>query len=191
MAISVEGLFCDALLQLLKDKKLASITIQDLLDVTGASRQTFYNHFRDKNDLICTIYNTKIIPDYNTKPSQNMDFSTSLLHSFQNMLCYKSFLQQALLLKDTGNLKDYIFTHCAEYDLQWHQLCYGKKPMPDALKFATEYHAIASSSMTISWILSGMTTSCEEMVDMITKMRSLGMDQLFKDCDGEGNPYKK
>lgn len=191
MAISIEGIFCDALLQLLKNQKLTSITIRNLLDFTGASRQTFYNHFADKNDLICRIYNTKIIPEYNVEPKIDMDFSKSLLNSFRNMTQYKSFLQQALLLEDAGNLKDYIFAHCAEFDLQWHQLCYGTKPMPDALRFATKYHAIASSSMTISWILAGMGTSCEEMVDMITKMRGLGMDQLFQECDGIGNPYNK
>ncbi len=33
--------------------------------------------------------------------------------------------------------------------------------------------------MTISWILSGMTSSCEEMADMIVQMRGIGMDKLF------------
>ena len=46
---------------------------------------------------------------------------------------------------------------------------YGEEPMPDALKFATIYHANASSAMTLSWILSDMKVPVEEMVKMITQ----------------------
>ena len=31
-----------------------------ILKETGVSRQTFYNHFKDKNDLICYVYDTFI-----------------------------------------------------------------------------------------------------------------------------------
>ena len=63
--------------------------------------------------------------------------------------------------------------------------------MPDTLKFATEYHATASTSMTLSWILSDMPVSCEEIVKMIVEMRAIGMEVLFKDGEFQGNPYLK
>ncbi len=63
--------------------------------------------------------------------------------------------------------------------------------MPEALKFATEYHASASSSMTLSWILSDMPVSSEEIAGLIVKMRGIGMDILFKDGEYKKNPYLK
>lgn len=48
-------LYCDALLSLCEEKELSRITIGDLAEVTGTSRQTFYNNFRDINDLISYI----------------------------------------------------------------------------------------------------------------------------------------
>lgn len=189
MAIDINELFAEALLRMMKDKPLFSITVKNLLEETGASRQTFYNHFRDRNDLVCYIYNTRIIPEYGDPCTENLDFSSSLLRSFENMKKYRNFMEQALRDESAGNLKDYIFIHCASFDMKWHQQCYGKKKMPEELKFATEYHAIASSSMTISWILSGMPVSCEEMVKMITQMRGIGMEKLFAGCEGSGNPY--
>ena len=63
--------------------------------------------------------------------------------------------------------------------------------MPDTLRFATEYHSLASSSMTLSWILFDFPISCEEMADLITELRSVGMDQLFADGDYKKNPYAK
>ncbi len=190
MAIDIKEMFVQALLKRVENQSLSSITIQSLLDDTGASRQTFYNHFQDKNDLICYIYNNKIIPSYSDPTVIDFDFSRSLLESFYNMKNYHIFLEQALRMEDMGCLKDYILNHCSQFDLEWHQACYGEKKMPEELVFATKYHAIASSSMTISWVLSGMPVSCEEITDMIVRMRGVGMDKLFSTGNGF-NPYKK
>lgn len=190
MAIDVKHMLASSLIELCETKNLDLITIKDLLNDTGISRQTFYNHFLDKNDLIQYIYLNYIISDFDNK-SMNIDFYTSLVKAFENMKKYKKFMQQACQIEGQNCLKDYIFQHCKEFDIKWHQELYGKKPMPLALKFATEYHATASSSMTLSWILSDMPVSCEEMAKMIVDMRAIGMDVLFQDADNPGNPYKK
>ena len=52
MAIDIHNLLADALLELCEEKLLINITVKDLLSKTGVSRQTFYNRFHDKNDLI-------------------------------------------------------------------------------------------------------------------------------------------
>lgn len=41
----------DALIQLLLAKPFDDITVQEVLDCAGVSRSTFYEHYRDKNDL--------------------------------------------------------------------------------------------------------------------------------------------
>ena len=58
MAIDVERLVMDALLALVEDEgvPLERVTVKRLLERSGVSRQTFYNHFLDKNDLICRLY---------------------------------------------------------------------------------------------------------------------------------------
>ena len=187
MAINIKELLSKSLLTLCEKKPLKDITIQQLLDDTGISRQTFYNHFMDKNDLIQYIYLQKIIPDYD-QYDQHMNFKESLIISFQNMKTYQHFMKQACMMEGQNCLKDYIFQHCRDFDLKWHQELYGKEPMPDNLRFATEYHATASSSMTLSWILSDMPVSCEEMASMIVKMRGIGMDKLFEGGENP-NPY--
>lgn len=48
MAINIHNLLSDALLELCEKKPLVSITVKDLLEETGVSRQAFYNRFRDK-----------------------------------------------------------------------------------------------------------------------------------------------
>ena len=190
MGIDIKKMLADSLLKLCENKNLEALTIQDLLNDTGISRQTFYNHFIDKNDLIHYIYNTKIVPDFHYQ-NMTINFYESLLITFKNMQRYHRFMKQACMMESQNCLKDYIFEHCKEFDLKWHQVLYGHKPMPDTLKFATEYHATASTSMTLSWILSDMPVSCEEIVKMIVEMRAIGMEVLFKEGEFQGNPYLK
>ena len=180
MAIDIKEILANGLLDLCHKKDLSQITVKDLLETTGVSRQTFYNHFLDKNDLIQYIYNHKSINRFNE----------SLIESFEHMKQYQTFLKQACLMDGQNCLKEYISKHCEEFDLKWHQQLYGEEPMPDALKFATIYHANASSAMTLSWILSDMKVPVEEMAKMITQMRGLGMDDLFQGSDCTTNPYK-
>ena len=65
MAVNLKNIIANSLLSLNESQSLDSITIKQILEDTGISRQTFYNHFVDKNDLIQSIYDTKIVPDFN------------------------------------------------------------------------------------------------------------------------------
>lgn len=177
------------LLELCEEKRLDKISIKELLVYTQISKQSFYNYFLDKNDLIQYIYDEMIIPNFDN-PNQNIDFYDEMVICLKNMERYHYFLKQALLLEGQNCLKDYIFKHCQEFDLAFHQKLYGKQ-MPDSLRFATQYHAMASSSMTISWILSDMPVSCEEMAKLLTDLRGMGMDKLFEDALISGNPYRR
>ncbi|MEG0295915.1 MAG: TetR/AcrR family transcriptional regulator C-terminal domain-containing protein [Clostridium sp.] len=189
MAIDVKQIIADGLLKLCEEISLESITIKHLLEVTGVSRQTFYNHFLDKNDLIQYIYLKKIISKFDDTTIE-INFHNELLVAFQNMKKYHVFMKQACMMNGQNCLKDFIFEHCRDFDLEWHQKRYGKVKMPETLRFATEYHATASSSMTLSWILSDMPASCEEMAKLITELRSIGMEKLFENAEINGNPYK-
>ncbi len=186
MALNIKEILADGLLELNKTQLLPTITIKQLLSYTKVSKQSFYNHFLDKNHLIQYIYETKIIPDFNDD-NLNLSFYDSLVISFENMLKYKKFMKEACKMEGQNCLKDYIYQHCRAFDLQFHKELYGGE-LPETLYFATEYHATASSSMTLSWILSDMNVDVKEMAQMITQMRSIGMEKLFEKAGR--NPYE-
>lgn len=49
-------IFADALVELCKTKPLEKITVQNIVDYCEAGRQTFYNHFKDKEDLVAYVF---------------------------------------------------------------------------------------------------------------------------------------
>ena len=49
-------IFAETLLALAKQEPLERITVKQIVEESGLSLQTFYNHFRDKNELIIWIH---------------------------------------------------------------------------------------------------------------------------------------
>lgn len=47
----------DALISLIEEKELASISITDIVNKSDVNRSTFYTHFRDKDELLNCIIN--------------------------------------------------------------------------------------------------------------------------------------
>lgn len=177
MAIDVKELLAKALLELCEEKDIVDMSIQCLLDKSGVSRQTFYNHFVDKNDLIQYVYDSRIIPDYN-QTNINIDYKHSLVDTCYNMKRYHRFMKQACRMEGANCLSDYMLKHCIDFDLKWHQELYGST-LPSDLYFATKYHVAASHYMTIEWILNDMPISPEELANAVTKMREIGLNQFF------------
>ncbi len=188
MAVDMKKILADGLLELCTKKDLRQVSIKEILAKTGVSRQTFYNHFLDKEDLICYVYDKRIIPEFDLNSAQ-VSFYDALLADFYRMKEHHVFLKQALAMEGVNSLKNHMYRHAQDFDLKWHQKAYGSQPLPDALAFATTYHASASVSMTLSWILGDMPVPPEEIVELITRMRSIGMEKLFATSKDGINPY--
>lgn len=186
MAIDVKALIENATLELCEEKPLAKISINDIQKKSGVSRQTFYNYFRDKNDLIQNIYLDKVITRWHVADT-DLEYYNSLLDVFEKYVKYHRFMKQALSMSDQNCLREFMIDYCKKFDLEWHQKFYGDKPMPDELRFATEYHSIASMSITISWILSDMPSPPYIIAESIARMRDAGLSSLL--YGNHGSPY--
>lgn len=181
--MNIKKAFSNSLLSLLYKKPLSKITIGDLLEDTELSRQTFYNHFLDKNDLIAYVYDTVIVNRFNEEMS--IDFKSALTQTLNSLKKYETFIEQACLIDGQNSLKEHMLHHCIEFDLKWRECCIGE-PLSKELKFATLYHTNASHSMVLQWILEGMKEPVDELVDNINHMRYLGLKELL----GNHCPYR-
>lgn len=188
MAIDVKQLFVDAIMELCKVKPLSKITVADILEKTGASRQAFYNHFKDKQDLIQYCYHNRITTQWHIADS-DFDYYNSLLDYFMRIEKYHQFMKQACMMNCQNNLTEHMLDFCREFDYGWHEAQYGSPQLPAELRFATEYHAQAAISMTISWILSDMPSSPSVMAENITRMRNAGLSSLLYKNDSDEKPY--
>lgn len=97
MAIDVKKLFADAIIELSNEKPLSKVTVTDIVKHVGTGRQTFYNHFLDKNDLIFWIFLRTLRGE--KKIIESSGFYTYLLSIYENAKLNQPFLLRHAIWK--------------------------------------------------------------------------------------------
>ena len=178
MAIDIKSIFADKLLDMLRERKLRDITVKDLLQSTGASKQTFYNHFCDKNDLICWIYENRILNSFQEK-NLSKSYYLSCLDYTERLAANRRFMKQALEISGQNCLADYMKERSIQYDQEWQKYHSGIETLTDDMKFALTYHSCGNMDMIIRWIREGTKESPEFMARNITMVRKIGLSPVF------------
>lgn len=185
MAIDVKALIADALLRLCEKKTLDTIKVKDILTESGVSRQAFYNHFRDKYDLINWIYYTYIMDNFHDVDIKE-EIYDRLIHYFSNIKRYHSFMKQALMINGQNCLRDYMTECMKEWDLSWHLHWFAKEgeaaePVSEKLKFSVWYHSLGNVSVIINWVMDDMPVSVEEMAQWIMEVKYYRVYEFMKE----------
>ena len=138
--------YTDTLLAMCEEQPLASVTVTALVKRAGTAKQTFYNHFRDLNDLVnyiprnyileagFTAYSpTAILKTYRFAHEHKGFFSALAEHAGQNSFrdefisfaenaAYKAFLIDGLSERELLERKlaiDLYTTGVVDHGLQW------------------------------------------------------------------------
>lgn len=188
MAIDIKNYIMDAFVELCNEKNIKKISISDIIERTNVSRQTFYNYFKDKADLIIQIYYTRILRLWHNieLPVPYFDAMIDVYNQYSE---YKTFMKQALSIHDQNCLSDFMFEYCIKIDYEWHQHLYGSSPLPEDIRLAVEYHSRAAMDLAIWWIVSDATIAPETIVTMIQTMRNFTLSTLLGIKDTPIDPY--
>lgn len=99
MAINIKEIVADAMLELCRIKDLKAITIKDIREKTGVSRQGFYNHFADKDDLIHWIYYDRVMTNFHDIDATR-GYYENLRDYFLRAEKYRFFLKPAVMMSE-------------------------------------------------------------------------------------------
>jgi len=162
-------LLINTMLELLRSKSFAKITVNDICDAAMVSRSTFYTHFEDKYFLLNTAID-EIIERLNREVE-----STDMQNNPNAMLVaiYKeSKLFKNIFINDQSEeLQKYFFNHCYN-DL----LALIQKGKEEGHTFSEKEELIATfyaggiSSLLKWWITSGFSISVDEISKSQNKM---------------------
>lgn len=163
MAINVKRLLAEALLELSEEKPLKKITVTDIAQRAGAGRQTFYNHFKDKNDLLYWIYKRTLVGEKEIIEKEGFYAYLCSIYS-QAQKKYSHFLQEACELTGQNSLSDAIIYQSYSYYRDYIKEHYGEDVFDDRLRFALHYQAYGAGYRYVQWALEGMPGSAEDEV---------------------------
>ncbi|MFC6170564.1 dihydroxyacetone kinase transcriptional activator DhaS [Loigolactobacillus jiayinensis] len=139
-------------LMLTKPFKLINVTT--IMQQAQLRRQTFYEYFQDKYDLLAWIFNTEAGIDL----EENVDYehwTSSLLDLINYLEANRSFYRNALAISEQNSFDQYFLTHTKQLtDIIVRDLLKTKNiPLTGAyISFLREYFSRAVVSVIVDWL---------------------------------------
>ena len=153
--------FAQAIKKLMKRESLEEITVKQISDESGFSRQTFYRNFLDKYDLINWYFDKLLHISFDQMGSGKTVYD-GLVLKFNYIKKERVFFSVAFESDEQNNLKEHDFLMI--YDFYINMLTKKNEEIPDEnLKMLLEMYCWSSIYMTVKWVLDGMKMSPENL----------------------------
>ena len=147
----------DAMKRCTKTAPVEKITVKEIVEACGVTRQTFYRNFQDKYDLI------------------NWYFDKILLESFE-----KLFFKAAFKNDDQNCLRDHDFQLITAFYTDQIESRTGKKISPH-LQFQLEMYCQGSIFMTVQWVLGYRKCTPEELARSLAGAMPAELSEVFRE----------
>jgi|GEM_PF-376665 Transcriptional regulator len=189
MVINYKNLLSESLLILNTTKTLKKITVTDLQKESGISRQTFYNHFLDIDDLIQYTYKKEIVVHWDPH-DLDLDFYDHIIEDFSKTKKYHKFLKDAFDIHGQNNLLEYTINYCVQFEQEWMQSFYGNETMPNSMLNAVAFAAGGSMYMKIRWIMNGIDRPLLDVAQDVIDNENRCLTPLFF-VNPDDSPFEK
>lgn len=166
VSTSIKLMYANVLLALCEEKPLQKITIKDIINRANTARQTFYNHFKDKYDLINFIYlyhTSQIIE----KHLLSYTWKECMQYIMDFCLCHKNFFISASMLEDNNSFSNFFFEHAMKYYSSFIIANFGSDKLTKELIFAIEFNCHGAKEMFMKWIRNGMVEPTNDVAESI------------------------
>lgn len=148
---------------LLNKKPLDKITIKDITDECGVTRNTFYYHFRDIYDLCSWIFieqAEEILSTYSDEESWECGFLAGLNYLYDN----KKMIYNVYVSVSKNELSRYLYRVSEKYALQLVKLqAKDMKVSDEAKKTTADFYINAFAGCLLQWVEEGMDTEPEKL----------------------------
>ena len=167
-----------ALIELIVEKPVNEVTVQDVLDRSGVGRSTFYLHYRDKDDLLVSQLEMFL---------EMMSTSLSVRHDTSNRVAPVAEMfahignqnKLARVLSDSGHMKEFFdlaegyFARGIEQRLKES----GRFPKIPQRELAARAAALSGSLLSLLrwWLDRGEKESPQQMDEMFHRMVWTGL----------------
>ena len=159
-----------SLKNLLKEKKLNKITVQDIADDCGINRQTFYYHFQDVYDLVEWI----CIQDTEKALKENRTYATwkeGFLSVFELAKQDKIFIDNIYHSVSLDLLEQYLYrlVYPLMKNVVDEKSC-GWSIIDEDKKYIADFYKYAFVGVLLEWIRDDMREQPEEIVERVGKI---------------------
>lgn len=169
----------DAMKQYMKTAPVEKITVKEIVEACGVTRQTFYRNFQDKYDLINWYFDKILLESF-----EHMGEGTTVYESLVNKFTYiqeeKLFFKAAFKNDDQNCLRDHDFELITAFYTNQIEERTGKKISPQ-LRFQLEMYCQGSIFMTVQWVLGYRKYTPEELAKSLTDAMPAELGNVFRE----------
>ena len=150
-----------ALVDLSATKSIDKITIQEIAEACGLTKTTFYNHFRDKYDLIVWAYAEPVRDIVRRVDGAGYGIGDAILDIIRYFDSNRKFILNAL--KNTSG-QNYFLHHVARihFTVLRDFVVARSGDVPPKLEILMKLYAYGTVQMTCEWMLDGTPIPAEE-----------------------------
>ena len=168
----------EAMKEWMKYAPVEKITVKEIVEVCGTTRQTFYRNFQDKYDLI-NWYFDKIL----LKSFEYMGKSETIYEGLVNKFYYiqqeNLFFRTAFKNDDQNCLRDHDFHLILQFYTDQIEQKTGEK-ISEHLRFLLEMYCQGSIYMTVQRVLGKLKGTPEEIARSLVDAMPLKLMEVFK-----------
>lgn len=178
MNFETKNILADTFCKLMETKSFKKITVEDITNSYGACRQTFYNHFKDKYDLINWIY----LNDHRQALASLETGNTwreSLYLSYLVFWKHKQFYKSVSMEDGQNNFIDFLWGFCNLFYEQSIVKRYGSEEITDELRFSIHFNNYGAVNMFKMWLEDGLKNTPEEMANLLVDNMPMNLKKYF------------
>jgi len=170
----------NALIQLLREKPLAKIQIQEIVDLADVSRPTFYYHFETKEQLLTSyvddIFNQILDIVFNQIAKEKpVDLYQLLLASFEQWALHKEVMKWVLQIENRDYLNEHMQTHLKKMIEEYEKAVPSAKYMLTNDTFALNYLAGGMHMVVKVWMDNDAQESPADLASLTHKFITNGV----------------
>ena len=168
----------ESMKECMKSTPVEEITVRQICEICGVTRQTFSRNFLDKYDLI-NWYFDKLL----TKSFEHMGRVTTVFDSlekkFTSIQKEKAFFAAAFRYDKQNSLREHDFDLILAF---YENLIHEKSgsPVSPEMHFLLEMYCQGSITMTVKWVLTGMDLTPSEFAALLVRAMPEDLKKLFR-----------
>ena len=184
-----DQILAESLKELMRKRPFEKITIKDITDKAGVIRPTFYNHFKDKNDLLDWIFRKEII-----QPASRLAELGMLQEGVKVMLLElekeKEFYLSAIRVTGQNSFREIMLRAFSDmcYDILTKHISEKneKEWMKDWMfhpRNIADYYGNAETFVLMKWMEHGMKTSVDDVARIHDALHRLSFEDLIEEIE--------
>lgn len=167
----------EAMKECMKTSSVENITVKQIVDECGVSRQSFYRNFIDKYDLI-NWYFDRLLEQSFKEMGSGETIREGLIRKFEYIKQERLFFTAGFKGDEQNCLKEHDFIMIYEFYCTLIREKTGE--LPDyMIRKLLEMYCQASIYMTVQWLMKGMKESEEELADLMIAAMPMPLNEVF------------